>query len=338
VASVKQAWIRKFGEEEGLRRWAESNLKRAISLQNYISKFGEIEGKLRWEKWLQNQKEKGTLKWFVERYGVEDGKIKYKEKNSHLSVGKETLRKAGRTEVEVETIRKNHALKSKTDILSMQKRHGVEKGTDLYKRSCERKRLNSKRTLDYWLSIYAGDKDSAKKALADYQRKDEACFIRLYGVEKGSELYVDYIARKTKNWKNTTYNHSKGQVEVESFVRSLVLDEKVYGFDSSYAIFLKKLEQEKLGQRVIYPDVVLKKRKVLVEYYGVYWHGHPERFPDSSIQHPYISHLTIQQIRNRDELKLQILKDRGWVCVVVWENEWQQNREQVEQRLKEVLL
>lgn len=84
---------------DAYRRW------RGSSLEVQIEKYGEKEGRSRYKKWLSNQKAKGSLEWYlraygkkglvkyeaicrkksttlkglIERLGVEDGTLRYKE-------------------------------------------------------------------------------------------------------------------------------------------------------------------------------------------------------------------------------------------------------------------
>ena len=43
MASVKQAWTKKYGEVEGLRLWEERKKKSAITEQNLIKKYGTMD-------------------------------------------------------------------------------------------------------------------------------------------------------------------------------------------------------------------------------------------------------------------------------------------------------
>ena len=89
-------FIKKYGEEEGKRRWesylkkqAETNtyeykhkmfnmtkdefhqynLSRAVTLNNLIKKYGEEEGKRRWESYLEKQKITKSREYMINKYG-----------------------------------------------------------------------------------------------------------------------------------------------------------------------------------------------------------------------------------------------------------------------------
>jgi len=91
-----EAKIKKYGEEEGLKRHLESkeNYSYSKSLQGYIDRLGEEEGRKQWENrnekisdtlikfWSDPPEElklKGTLQWYQKQYREELGKLKWLE-------------------------------------------------------------------------------------------------------------------------------------------------------------------------------------------------------------------------------------------------------------------
>lgn len=335
MASVKQAWIKKYGEEEGLRKWKNHcKTKLANTEENYINRYGKEIGKIKYKEYIKGQKGKGSLDFYIKKYGHIDGPIKYQEKNSKLSVSTEALKKNGYSDDEIEDIQNRHRENSLNNYDDYIKRYGKEEGKERYDLMCERKRLHSKRSLDYWINYHNGDIELAKQSLKEYQTHDRSYFIRKYGEINGIELYEDYVQRKTKNWKNKTYNKSKGQVQVEEYIRNL-FEEKVYGHKEHYGIFLNKQEQELLNQKVIFPDILIKD-KIIIEYFGDFWHANKNMFDDEHKKHPYID-LTIREIREKDNIKKQLLEDRGFQYFVIWETDWKNNKEHIKKELREIL-
>jgi G:T-mismatch repair DNA endonuclease (very short patch repair protein) len=339
MGSVKQCWIRQYGEEEGLVRWEEHVSKNLRpSLENRIRKLGLEEGTRQHLLWKENQKGKGGLEGFISKYGEEEGTRKYLEKNSRLSVGVETLKSLGYSEEQIEDIRGRHRKNSLVSLEALQLKYGEVEGKRKWDLSRERKRITSKRSLDYWLKIHNGDLESAKKSLADYQRIDENSFIRKHGPIDGPRLYAEMLHVRNKNWKNKTYNNSKGQRELEEFVRSNFPEKDVKGVAENWAIFLNASEKKMLGQQVIYPDILLYDDKIILEYQGDYWHAGPSLFPDPNAIHPASEvGWTVQQCRDHDEIRLDVLRNRGYRCFIVWESEWQSNKEEIKKFIMEKL-
>lgn len=129
---TKDKMILKYGLEEGTKRWSNYcnrqsvtntfeyksekygwtkeefhayNLTRTVTLDNQIKAYGEEEGTKRYKEYVEKQRYSGcSLEYFQEKYGLEDGKLKYEKIN-----------------------------KSKAQTLeAFIKRYGVENGTSMY--------------------------------------------------------------------------------------------------------------------------------------------------------------------------------------------------------------
>ena len=66
----------------------------------------------------------------------------------------------------------------------------------------------------------------------------------------------------------------------------------------------------------------------MFEFYGDYWHAHPDQFPDENALHPTIKDkdgnpLTVKDIRARDQHRVQDLRDKGYNVEIMWEKDWQ---------------
>lgn len=94
MASVKQAWIKKYGEKEGLKRWEDhcESRKGIGTLKWYIERYGK-DGTKKYKENVDKKRKASTLDGYVERYGKTEGPIKYKEKNSRLSISEKALEK-----------------------------------------------------------------------------------------------------------------------------------------------------------------------------------------------------------------------------------------------------
>jgi len=203
MASVKAAWIKKFGEVEGLEMWNEHkkrfgrtndqlkethgedyvkelNKKRAtFSKSAYIKKHGLIYGTKKWElvleKKLQTQKDNfknkkwnngRTLDEYQKRYGVEKGYTKWSERNrvQSYSVSKQ--------------------------------RYIDEFGETVGSEMCKRIKDNS--SLDSFISRY-GKEDGLKR----YEANCKACaitlpkMIKLYGETDGVVRYKEWLYKCT---------------------------------------------------------------------------------------------------------------------------------------------
>lgn len=61
-------------------------------------------------------------------------------------------------------------------------------------------------------------------------------------------------------------------------------------------------------------DIFFPERKIAIEYNGIYWHSK-------------------RNVQKRDKIKQQICEENGIKLIIIWENEWKQNRDIVEKQL-----
>ena len=60
------------------------------------------------------------------------------------------------------------------------------------------------------------------------------------------------------------------------------------------------------------------------EFYGDYWHCHPDQFPDESAVHPTVKDkdnnpMTVKDIHTHDHQQVQDLQEKGYNVEIIWE-------------------
>ena len=128
-----QSYIDKYGELEGLVRFKKVQDKKVISLQNQINKHGEKEGTIRYNIWLEKQKKKNCLSFFVGKHGYEDGLKKWMEKNNKISISNSKIDKEDKrdfTNYVLEVSKYTRISLNMNDLLNIESR-GFEGGCDL---------------------------------------------------------------------------------------------------------------------------------------------------------------------------------------------------------------
>jgi quinol monooxygenase YgiN len=327
MASVKQAWIRKYGEEEGLRRYEELN------------------------------KDKGSLNWYIDKYGITDGPAKYYDKNKKLSVSIAALRINGKTDDEIATIRNKHSNKSRQTLSNMIERYGEEEGRLRYEQYRHKNKLTSNRRLEYWIKRCNGDVEQAKIKLKNWQTRDLQWFINKYGDIDGLQRYnnmngkrgrllENYIRKygkdvglekyleACKNWKEGQRGifNSSGQLEVEDFLNTIF--ENVKGSRNETGIILTDAEKTKeLQNNTLYPDIIVND-KYIIQYNGDFWHANKTLFPDDSTVVGRVKK-TAGLIREIDRQKNTIYVNRGYIVINIWDSDWQTNKDKIKQYLKQ---
>lgn len=80
-------------------------------------------------------------------------------------------------------------------------------------------------------------------------------------------------------------------------------------------------------------DIVYKNK--IIEYFGVYWHCHPDVYPDDYL-HPHKQKVA-SEIRKDDNRKIKKLKKMGYDIMIVWENEYMKNKIETENKIKKFI-
>lgn len=92
------------------------------------------------------------------------------------------------------------------------------------------------------------------------------------------------------------------------------------------------LEYEQLIESRYFADIRVKNEKILIEFYGDYWHANPELYEDSFWNDR--KKMYANEIRNRDDERKKWLEERGYRVIVIWERDWKLQRKEVFDFLK----
>jgi len=142
MASVKQSWIRKYGEEEGLRKFNEFKKQYGRPKEKFIEEHG-IDA---WNKYVLSKKTY-SLEICVEKYGEIEGPKKWEErKNKKINSQKDNF--------------KDKTWNNGRTLDSYQNRYGIEKGYKLWKLRNERQSYRFSK--QYYLDTF-GEIEGSKK-------------------------------------------------------------------------------------------------------------------------------------------------------------------------------
>lgn len=306
--------IKKYGIDEGTKRYNDANAKRAGTLENYIAKYGIDEGTKRHNSRIENDKIKGTLTGYISRYGKDAGTEKYNEKNSRLSVGKESLAKRGFDETEIHEIRTRHAENSKMSLENQIVRYGIEEGTKRYETWLSTTRIRSHRTTEFWISRGYSE-DEAKQAISELQDTSSLKkFIDRYGEDCGLEKYLELNVRKTKHLSIAKSSVSKLETQFfEELSRLTPVD-------------LDKGRTCKLifDNKLYYCDYLDSHRNKVIEINGYFWHMKPGKYVETDIN--TVNKKSAKEIWEYDKIKLDNIRKKGFDVLVLWEDDINEDR------------
>ena len=80
-----------------------------------------------------------------------------------------------------------------------------------------------------------------------------------------------------------------------------------------------------------YPDIIIDEQ-IIIEFYGDFWHANPIKFKADDIIHHSLS---ARDIWERDERRVEFLKERGYTVFVIWETDFKRDKKQCIQFLTE---
>jgi hypothetical protein len=222
-----------------------------------------------------------------------------------------------------------------SDLHRMSKKHRNE-NPNLYKDIY----TNQK---NYWLKMGYNEDESislVKKRQATFSK--EMC-IQKYGEENGSKRWLD----RQEKW-IFTLNSKSDEEKIEINRRKLsgrycskisqVLFWDIYNIVTSDQVMFSELNseyylisEEKKWYAYDYVDITNKK---CIEFNGDFWHCNEETITNIDEIHR-VRKISWLDILKSDNLKLELIKNRGYKIMIVWESEYKKNpKETLEKCIK----
>lgn len=69
-------------------------------------------------------------------------------------------------------------------------------------------------------------------------------------------------------------------------------------------------------------DGFCRETNTVYEFQGDVFHGNPHRFKSGDRCHPYNKNITAGQLLKRTQKKIDLLRDKGYNVITIWESEW----------------
>ena len=129
-----------------------------------------------------------------------------------------------------------------------------------------------------------------------------------------------------ENWKNgiivkNSYSSNSSNLEKELLLECKKID-NLFSDDITL----------KINKKWFFPDIIHLKKKIIIEFYGDYWHCNP------SIYHEDYYHEAIKvvskEIWNKDEIRIKNFVNEGYKVLVIWEKNFKENRDYVIDQIK----
>lgn len=310
------AFIKRYGEEKGTQKYNEKVEKSRFTLENQIRIYGIEEGTKRFNAKRERDKIKGTLQYYIEKYGEIEGKHRYLEKNKKISVGTESLKRNGKTSEEIKDIQSTHRKNSAITIDNMIKRYGEIEGTIRYNSYVEIKKKQSLRTLTGWLLLGYSEKEANEK-LKEYQATfTKKNYIKKYGEIEGKEKFETEKRNKAIQLLKYRYTGNGVSKLETSFFQKL---SKITELDLERGLQCKI----KCKNINFYCDYYHSSNKKIIEIFGDYWHMNPALHKSTELNERIQK--TSAEIWKIDENRIAELRTAGYETLIIWESDIKRN-------------
>ena len=269
--------------EKGFKKLCSKCNMGGFTLEKAIINHGEVDGKKMWESYCNKQSVTNTFEYKHKKYGW--NKEQFEEYNNSRAI----------------------------TIELCVKRHGGEKGKEVYKEYCDKQAKNGNK-LEYFIEKY-GEIDGTKKykEIVDNKRNTLDNFIKRHGKKEGIKKYDEYL-------NNSKSFYSKIATKLFKILINTINDDgKYYHSENEYGMM-------DIDNNTYYKYDFTNNKKI-IEFNGEKFH--PKTIDDINFQNPYKKELTSKEVWLRDRNKQKLAEDKGFEILYIWENEYNEDRDKV---------
>ncbi len=345
-----EAYIYKFGVEEGTKKYNDNRIKRIgnNTIQYYINKYGTELGTEKYNKWksevVQNEEN------FIKRYGETEGKKKFdqfRKKSAHTLDN--YIEKYGET---IGFEKYNNYKKNKGGIHSIR---SIEYWINKYNLSHEEaakslSKFQDFSSLSYYIEKY-GEETGTKQYLDTNKKRkiSKEKFIDLYGDERGIEKFNNWIENLKYSKSIEYYIKKYGEIDGKEKHKEILL-KKVFNISKISNISLeffniinskisKYFNEIYFGENeykffifsddinVLFPDFYIKDINLVIEFYGDFWHANPKKYNSLDFIKSPMNKLA-HNIWGEDYKRIKKIQERfDSLVIIIWENDYRNNKE-----------
>jgi ribonucleotide reductase alpha subunit len=320
---TKEEYIRRFPNCELLSDKTRDILIRKYGYNNiFTEKFNN------WKQSISKTRKKnksGSLDYFIKKYGQENGTKQFDSYVKKVVRTQENfINQYG--EVDGEKRFKIFIEKSKQTEEKFIEKYGEEDGKNLYKEYVIRKTKNTPFFLDYWINLFDGNIEKAKKEYINFQTKDLEFFINKYGNVEGLKRY-NQRCKKVRQWTVTRpfFNYSK--VSQDLFNELLK-----FNFINKTNVFFAEHNGEK-NIEYLRPDFVYKNK--IIEFFGDYYHCNPTIYNENFLNTKV--NKCAKEIWEDDTKRINLYLKKGYDVLIIWEKDYFKNSDNEIKKCKKFL-
>lgn len=190
-------------------------------------------------------------------------------------------------------------------------RYGTEEGTRRWTRYTDLK----KQTLDNFILRYGNTEGPVR-----YEKWKNACkqtranFIKRYGKREGEDRYNKYYSQKL----NKLLSGSRSSLQIE--IANILADKSIPIIENYRLVD---------NDRNYYYDILVEGTDIIIEVNGDFWHANPTLYNENAVLNFPGGHRVAKDIWNKDKIKLDVAKARGYSVYTVWEAEYRDDADAV---------
>lgn len=259
------------------------------------------------------------------KYGKEAADIKwkeYKDKQALTNTFEYKQQKFGWTREQFDQYNNSRAV----TIDNMIARYGEVEGKRKFEEYCKLQSYAGS-SLQYFIDKYGEDEGKVQ-----YERVNKSKAITVdnlkkhYDEETAIKKYIQHV-----NSRKVLY--SKGSQELFDSLTEIYSNEcsKIY-YATKNKEFAKYCPDTK---KYYYFDYCILDKKLIIEYNGLKFHCKPGH--ESAWKNPYDSDLTADAIKQRDYEKCKFAESLGFTVLVVWEDDYENDKQKTVSTLKEII-
>ena len=184
------------------------------------------------------------------------------------------------------------------------------------------------------LSVQSSKNNKIKWTEEEYRSKVIKGISKPRPVNFGQEQSI----RTSKWWKDHPEQKENRSIQMKKSWEDGVIIKNDYSCNSSnlekkFLLELKTINESfekstvKIDKRWLFPDVIDKNRKLIIEYYGDFYHCNPKFYKEDYIN-PKLK-ITAKEIWKQDNIRIEKFKNFGYNVIIVWEKDFKENHDEI---------
>lgn len=319
-----EGFIKRYGKEEGTRKFNEFSKKSSHTKELYIERFGLDEGKKKWDEFV-NKKTLSSIRrkeyWIEKGYSDQEAvkQIKLLQDNGSL---KHYEKKYGDNGLE-KYLEKNKTHSFNISLVGFIERYGEDEGSTRHSQYCKDRGM----TFDDLVQKHGLSKANE---IIDSKRQTLENYIKRLGEKEGTEKYLKYISTRSNYVSKESIAYLLPFYKIARHYG--IKREDIYiGTSGSKEWHIRD------GKKIYFYDFCIPSIKLIIEYNGSHIHPHLKLTEEQreNWAHAY-SKRTFNECLEYDNNKNKIAAIAGFTVFQVWDFEKDNNdiREKISDFIK----